>query len=155
MIEFHFYSEVEGELFKKDFERYVDATAEVLEEKIKGFLDDKDTGTLTLVMLDDDGIQELNKEHRNMDKPTDVLSFAYMEGEDVHEGEERNIGDVFISVETARRQAQEKGHSLEKELAILFVHGLLHLLGFDHNDDAEEAEMEEWAKKILEHAEEK
>ncbi|MEK7548061.1 MAG: rRNA maturation RNase YbeY, partial [Patescibacteria group bacterium] len=58
-------------------------------------------------------------------------------------------GDIFISVDTAKKQAKENGHSLETELAVLFVHGLLHLFGFDHKTGREEAEMERWARKVL------
>lgn len=90
------------------------------------------TAELTLVLTDDAAIQVLNRDYRGKDKATDVLSFAQLEGETVPVGEALVLGDVVISVDTARRQARALGHSLEVELRRLFVHGLLHLLGHDH-----------------------
>lgn len=98
-------------------------------------------GVINLILTGDVEIKKLNKHYRGKDKPTDVLSFAYLEN--------GVIGEIFISVKTARKQAAEKKHSLNRELEILFVHGFLHLLGFDHNNDREEKEMEKWADKIL------
>lgn len=106
---------------------------------------------LNLIIIDDEEIQGLNKQYRNRNKPTDVLSFTYIDLNDQKDVvNEDCVGEIFISMETAIRQAGEKGHSLEKEMEILFVHGLLHILGFDHQNDREEEEMEMWAKKILE-----
>ena len=101
-------------------------------------------GLLELILVDDEKIAQINGDYRGKEGPTDVISFAYLEA-----GEGEIVGDIFISVDTAKRQAEEKGHSLERELAILFVHGLLHCFGFDHNNDEEEAEMEGWAEKVL------
>lgn len=110
----------------------------------------KRDGGVDLVFVDDDTIQAMNKEYRGKDKPTDVISFAYLEVTEYEESEgDIVVGDIFISVDTAARQAKEKKHSRQKEMEILFVHGLLHLFGFDHQTDAEEAEMEMWAAKIL------
>ena len=82
-------------------------------------------------------IHELNRRYRGKDKPTDVLSFAFddeMEGGIAFPlGEISPLGDLIISVETAARQANERGHALDEELAFLAVHGALHLLGFDHD----------------------
>lgn len=109
------------------------------------------SGEIGFKLVDDEEIRALNREYRGKDSATDVLSFAYLEGETgVQGGGERQIGDIFISVDTAKRQAKEKGHSLEKELDVLFVHGLLHLFGYDHNNDQEEEKMEEMAARILE-----
>ncbi len=90
-----------------------------------------------LTLTDDAEIHELNRDFRKKNKPTDVLAFAMREGEGggLHPGE---LGDVVISVETARRQARR---GLYREIEFLWSHGLCHLLGYDHNDDAEEAEM--------------
>ncbi len=109
----------------------------------------KQDGEIGLVLLNDEAIHSLNRDHRGIDKPTDVLSFAYLEGKRFEGGDDVSVGDIFISVDTASRQSTEKGHSLERELEILFAHGLLHLFGFDHGDDKEEEEMEKWAKEIL------
>ncbi len=108
-------------------------------------------GDIGFALIDDEEIRKLNKQYRGKDSATDVLSFAYSEGEKtVQGGGERQIGDIFISLDTAKKQAEEKGHSLKKELEILLVHGLLHLFGYDHQNDEREAEMEKMAAKILE-----
>lgn len=97
-------------------------------------------GTLevTVVLTKDAAIAELNQAWRGKSRPTDVLSFAAWEGEPVP-GTEHVLGDIVISVETAARQAHELGHSLEEELAVLCAHGLLHLLGLDHERGPAEA----------------
>lgn len=88
---------------------------------------------VSILFTDDEEIALLNKEYRQIDGPTDVLSFSQFEGEDFAPDEmETPLGDVVISVETARRQADEQGHSLEQEINVLLVHGILHLLGYDH-----------------------
>ncbi|MDO7905454.1 rRNA maturation RNase YbeY [Paenibacillus sp. JX-17] len=111
-------------------------------------------GEVALTFVDDEQIHELNREYRGIDRPTDVLSFAMNESLDeeldivyeLEEGEELAdvpdvLGDIIISVPTAIAQSQEYGHSIEREIGFLFVHGFLHLLGYDHQDDASEAEM--------------
>ncbi|MEO0812725.1 MAG: rRNA maturation RNase YbeY [Myxococcota bacterium] len=92
---------------------------------------DEQGSELSVVLTDDLSIRALNREHRNKDKATDVLSFSQIEGP-VFPGESRVLGDVVISMETAARQAREIGHSLEDEVRRLLIHGALHLLGHDH-----------------------
>ena len=87
---------------------------------------------ISLLLADDETIQELNKSYRNMDKPTDVLSFEIES--DVM------LGDIIISVETAKRMAIEYNISLDREIAFLFIHGILHLLGYDHETSVEDEE---------------
>ena len=89
---------------------------------------------LSIVLVSDAQIRRLNKLYRNKDKPTDVLSFPI--GEKVKGW--LILGDIVISVDTAKRQAQELGYSLEEELKRLLVHGLVHLLGYDHELGGEE-----------------
>ncbi len=96
---------------------------------------------LSVVLCDDAFIRPLNAEWRGKDQPTDVLSFP--QDDDVV------LGDVIISVETATRQAAELGHPVEHEVRALLVHGLLHLLGHDHHDPAEAAEMRAEEEKLL------
>ena len=86
---------------------------------------------LSIVLCDDMFIQQLNRTYRNKDAPTDVLAFSMSEGEAVGFGS-RILGDIVISVETANRQAREAGVSSSREVASLLIHGLLHLLGYDH-----------------------
>jgi probable rRNA maturation factor len=95
---------------------------------------------LSIVLCDDRSIHSLNRRHRRKDKPTDVLAFALREGQPMA-GAEHVLGDVVISLDTARRQAAEHGHSLWREVTLLLAHGLLHLVGYDHRTDAEEARM--------------
>ncbi|NJO73017.1 MAG: rRNA maturation RNase YbeY [Leptolyngbyaceae cyanobacterium RM1_406_9] len=98
-----------------------------------------DAYELCLRLTDDAEIQTLNAQYRQKDQPTDVLAFAALEVEAPFVDHEVEIplylGDIVISVETARSQAQQEGHSLQQELAWLSAHGLLHLLGWDHPDD--------------------
>ncbi len=94
---------------------------------------------VSIVLADDKYIQELNSQYRGINRPTDVLSFALREGEEpeiIDGASEELLGDIVISLETAARQAEEYGHSLQRELAYLSVHGLLHLLGYDHETEA-------------------
>jgi probable rRNA maturation factor len=101
---------------------------------------------VSLVLIDDAEMRPLNALWRNIDQPTDVLAFAQS---DSFSAQSHVLGDVLISVETATRQAAERGHSLERELTVLFVHGVLHLLGYDHIEDDEAEEMEALERTLL------
>ena len=108
-------------------------------------------GIISLVFTNNQDIQKLNKQWRNKDIPTDVLSFCALEGEQFPQIDEGQIlGEIFISIEKAKEQAKEKNHSLQKEVEILFVHGILHIIGFTHNTDSNYKKMNKWEKKILE-----
>lgn len=99
---------------------------------------------LSVVVTDDAEIQALNREYRHHDCPTDVLSFSQVEGPGgfpLRPGEARPLGDIVISYDRVRAQAIEYGHSPRRELAYLTVHGLLHLLGFDHEVEADRERM--------------
>ena len=85
-------------------------------------------GEISLTLLDDDSIRELNRTYLGEDAPTDVISFA------LHEGDEAVLGDVYVGYERAAIQAVEAGISVEEELARLSIHGTLHVLGYDHPD---------------------
>jgi probable rRNA maturation factor len=100
---------------------------------------------ITLRLTDDAEIQSLNAQYRQIDRPTDVLAFAALEEEIILPAEMDSLplylGDIIISIETARKQADRQGHSLSIELLWLASHGFLHLLGWDHPDDQSLAEM--------------
>lgn len=98
---------------------------------------------LSLALVDDPAIQELNRTFRGKNRPTDVLAFAMREGEPAPRiaGEPELLGDVIISVPTAERQARKARRPLLAELTMLLAHGLLHLVGYDHQTDAEERVM--------------
>jgi len=93
-----------------------------------------DGHSFSIVLVSDRAIRRLNRDFRNQDKPTDVLSFP-TGPEDAPHLDKPGLGDMIISVETARRQAFARHHSLERELCVLVIHGLLHLLGYDHEVD--------------------
>jgi len=103
----------------------------------------KEKKNMQVIFVTQDAIHELNKTYRQMDKPTDVLSFI---NDDV---EDNSLGDVFISIEQAKKQAVDYGHSFEREIGFLAVHGYLHLKGFDHHTEAEEKLMVLEQEKIL------
>ena len=104
-------------------------------------------------IMDDDSIRSLNRRYREIDRPTDVLSFAAREGEPLFSSRKGEyLGDIAISLETAARQAKEFGHSPGRELAFLTVHGILHLLGYDHTTPEDEKEMRGLQREIMERA---
>ncbi|MBR6887961.1 MAG: rRNA maturation RNase YbeY [Selenomonadaceae bacterium] len=106
---------------------------------------------LSLTLTDDEHIYALNKKYRGVDRATDVLSFAFRESDEpeVVDAGFEILGDVIISLERAKVQAVEYGHSFLREIIFLEVHGLLHLLGYDHMDDDERREMEEEQRFIM------
>lgn len=95
---------------------------------------------VSILLTDDAQISELNRDYRDVEGPTDVLSFSQTEGDDtpVPGIEDNLLGDVVISVETAKKQAEGQGKSLDEEIDMLLVHGILHLLGYDHAEPDEE-----------------
>ena len=108
--------------------------------------------TFNLIIVDNEYIHELNKNYRGIDRETDVITFA-LEDEDsiiVPEEEGRNLGDIYISIDKARSQAEEYGHGLLRELSFLAVHGFYHLLGFDHMTPEEEKVMFAKQEEVLE-----
>jgi len=105
---------------------------------------------VSVTIVDNEEIHAINLEHRGIDRPTDVLSFPMFD-EDFDDGEACVLGDIVISLEKAKEQAESYGHSLEREIAFLTVHSVLHLLGYDHEEGkAEESEMFEKQEAILE-----
>ena len=117
----------------------------------EGFANDTE---VSLTFTDNEGIKALNSEFRGIDRPTDVLSFPLTdyEGSAFPVDEPKaSLGDIVISLERAREQADEFGHSFEREVAFLTVHSMLHLLGYDHvNSEEEELEMRRRQREILE-----
>ena len=95
---------------------------------------------ISFLFVDNQEIQKLNSQYRNIDKPTDVLSFPQGE-EQVNQEHRRILGDVVISPEMAQAHARDFGHSFEKEIDILITHGILHLLGYDHEGSKEGEEL--------------
>ena len=106
---------------------------------------------LSLVLADDAMVQELNRQYRGQNKPTNVLSFAALDDEDAPEPTDGPLllGDVIIAYETTAAEAEAEGKSLSDHLSHLVVHGVLHLLGFDHMEEDEAEEMEGLESSIL------
>ncbi len=117
--------------------------------ELYGLEEDAEVG---VTLTDNEYIKELNTKYINKECSTDVLSFALNEGEEpeIVDGPSVNlIGDIIISVETAQMQAEEYGHSLERELAFLTVHGMMHLLGYDHIEEEDRIEMRKEEEYVL------
>jgi probable rRNA maturation factor len=127
----------------------MDSYRKILTDLAGKILDDsgRSEAELSILITDDEEIRSLNHIYRAMDRPTDVLSFSQLEGEGPASVPQL-LGDVVISWETAQRQASELGHPILVEMERLLVHGLLHLLGFDHekNDEAARIMREEEEK---------
>lgn len=117
----------------------------------------KETSEVSLLLTEDKEIQELNKIYRKVDAPTDVLAFSLIEEKeksfykDTMDNHEQLLGDIVISVQTAKRQAKDLDHSLKFEIAVLLIHGLLHLLGYDHINEEDAKKMQLKEAEILSH----
>ena len=109
---------------------------------------------LSVTLVNNEFIHNLNRDYRHIDRPTDVISFAFLDGEDNKDKIFQSqamvvLGEIYISIDKAKEQAASYGHSLERELKFLFVHGLLHLLGYDHMTSEDEKIMFSLQEEIL------
>lgn len=116
---------------------------EAILQKATTLLDISLNACCSLIFVDAEQIHEINREYRQIDRATDVISFACHDAEDEIELSELDdeLGDIFINIEAVVAQAKEYGHSEKREVMFLFTHGLLHLLGYDHMNDEDEKEM--------------
>lgn len=118
-----------------DFDNQTDTNLDItLLESIAAFLSPRE---VELILLDDEAMRKINQEHRGIDKSTDVLSFP-LEG-----GDFLPLGSILLSIDRVRAEAELRGHSIEAEAALLFIHGMLHLLGYDHEYDQGEQRLKE------------
>jgi len=108
-----------------------------------------DNPLLNVVIVDNKKIQEINKEYRGKDAVTDVISFAFEEVNDVEYDNVRFLGEIYISYERCKEQAKDFGHSVKREFCYLAVHGLLHLLGYDHMVEEDKKVMRALEEEIL------
>lgn len=134
--------------FPTEIEENVRAAAEKV-----GELYGVENGEVSVTLTNNDYIHQLNRKYRQIDRPTDVLSFALNESEepDIENGPDINVlGDIILSVERAEEQVADYGHSLRREIAFLTVHGMLHLLGYDHMEEADRLEMEKEQRYVME-----
>ena len=143
-VDFAYINEVESfdENYEKDFSTIIEGTL--------NYLHITDDIEVSAILVDDVKIHEINRDYRQIDRSTDVISFALEDSEQYYvEGMPRELGDIFISVDHAKSQAEEYGHSLRREMCFLFTHGLLHLLGYDHMKEEDEKVMFALQKDIL------
>lgn len=115
----------------------------------KKYVDLRRGTVVSVIFVDDPQIHQINRDYRNVDRTTDVISFALRDNDSEGDYIEEELGDIFINLDAARRQAVEYGHSLKREICFLFTHGLLHLCGYDHMEPEDEKEMIFLQKKIL------
>ena len=106
--------------------------------------------TVSITIVDNKKIKEINRDYRNKDSETDVISFAFEEADDYEYPDMRFLGEIYISIDKAKSQAEEYGHSLKREICFLTVHGLLHLLGYDHIEEKDRVVMRKLEEEILE-----
>lgn len=146
-LKLDFSLEVEG------FEEFID------EKKIENYVKDvlldecnewEKPVYISLALVDNETIQNINRDYRGKDMPTDVISFAYHETDDFNIGPYDTLGDIVISLERIEEQRKEYNHSYEREFYYILTHGLLHLLGYDHIDEEEKKEMRAREEEILE-----
>lgn len=146
-MELDFDSQIPG------YEEYEDIYLSLLEKTFK-HLKLSCQAILSVTFVNDEFIHQMNRDYRKVDRPTDVISFAFLDNvsdrnEQLHGKGPVCLGDIYISVDRAKAQAEEYGHSLQRELSFLFVHGLLHLLGYDHMTKEDEEVMFKLQDEIL------
>lgn len=139
--------------YQKQYEFYEQEYLAVLNLALQ-LLDVKCSPIISVALVDDEAIQTINRTYRHIDRPTDVISFAFLDDEPnrneiLASDKEVVLGDIYISIDRALEQAKTYGHSEKREFLFLFVHGLLHLLGYDHTQKEDEAIMFELQEKIL------
>ena len=135
--------------------------ASALENALDGFVETDVPLAIEISFVDEEEIRRLNRENRNIDKVTDVLSFPSLDLErgqaikkaeypfEIDEEGRLVIGSIAICIKRAKEQAEEYGHSYERELHYLIVHGIMHCLGYDHMEENDKAQMREQEEKIL------
>ncbi len=109
-------------------------------------------GIFSVTFIGDEKMHEMNLTYRGVDRTTDVLSFALNDADETFEEEVNVLGDIFISIPKMKEQALEYGHSTKRELSFLTIHGLLHLLGYDHMNESDEKRMFALQKEVLDDA---
>ena len=147
MIEIDFTSKFDE--FSNYEKKYLDITKVTLEHLGLDF-----SPVISISFVDNKYIHKINKKYRDVDRETDVISFAFLDDDEnrdntLHSKGIVPLGDIYISVDKAKEQAENYGHSLERELSFLYVHGLLHLLGYDHQNEEQEKEMFTLQEEIL------
>lgn len=130
----------------------LDKELDELKDMLSDFCKREDFGNVifNIIIIDNPTIHKINKEYRDKDAPTDVISFALEDDKTVIEPDGvRILGDIYISIDKVHEQALEYGHSFKRELSFLAVHGLLHLLGYDHMEKSDEEVMFKKQEEVL------
>ncbi len=130
----------------------LDKELDELKDMLSDFCKREDLGNVifNIIIIDNPTIHKINKEYRDKDAPTDVISFALEDDKTVIEPDGvRILGDIYISIDKVHEQALEYGHSFKRELSFLAVHGLLHLLGYDHMEKSDEEVMFKKQEEVL------
>ena len=146
--------ELDFQTVEKEYASYEEVYQQIVETTVK-HLKIKAELVISVSLIHNDLIHQINKEYRGVDRPTDVISFAFLDNEKDRDSLLKKhgliaLGDIYISIDKAKEQAIEYGHSLHRELCFLFVHGLLHLLGYDHMKEEDEKIMFPLQDVILE-----
>ncbi len=146
------FAEIEYLDFEKN-EEYEKVVQKVLTECFKVEVLENSKLYISITLTNPENIRKLNNEYRNIDKETDVLSFPMFEKEEIDSIRnfeyEEALGDIIISIERVKEQAEEYGHSFERELAYMVVHGFYHLMGEDHIEEDDKKIMREKEEKVL------
>ena len=132
----------------KQWKQYAPLFETIMSETLKT-LKKTEEYAISIILVKNRKIHEINRDYRGIDRPTDVITFAAMEGEVFGMEDEIELGDIFINVDAVVDQAKEYGHSEKREIGFLFVHGLLHCFGYDHMNEEDEKEMTDLQKLIL------
>jgi len=133
-------------------EEYIDTLTKVINKCFEEELLNEKNLYVNIVLTNPENIKRINKEHRNIDKETDVLSFPMFEKEELEQRKGLNqdvLGDIVISIAKVKEQAVEYGHSFERELAYMAVHGFYHLMGYDHMNETDKIVMREKEENVL------
>lgn len=142
------FTNISGLQLKEGLEEII---MEIIEASLK-YEGISEEAEISVTIVNDSDIRKINNAHRNIDSATDVLSFPMIDFEKGEKPPEKGLyilGDIIISIETAMKQAEEYGHSIEREIGFLTAHSMLHLMGYDHMEPSEEREMFKKQEEIL------
>jgi probable rRNA maturation factor len=146
MLNLEYYNDTKTAISGLIFEELLDAVNNNAEKIFPKSLDNRKNYSVTLTLVNNKLIQKINKKYRGVDAPTDVVSLSYLNqdfpGQDV-------IGEIFISIEKAQKQADEIGHDLLTEIKFLFIHGVLHCIGYEHSTEEDFETMMSLTNQIL------
>jgi probable rRNA maturation factor len=146
MLKLEYYNETKNALSGKVFIEILDVINDHFKKIYPKELDKRKTYYITLTLVNDKFIKKINKKFRDKNEPTDIVSLSYLGKE--FPGQDM-IGEIFISVETAEKQAEKLNHELLTELKFLFVHGVLHILGYEHKSERDFEVMMDLTNKIM------